>query len=400
VVQAIKRIPMNDIGRLLRTAARISRTRYPGFIFGLPLARGEIPVFTYHDVETQVFARDLEFLHGNGYRTLSLEEYLAARNGGRVPPRSVLLTFDDARKSFWTVAMPLLRTFDARAVLFVPTYWMQKWGHSSFPAAEQPQASSGSEMRNVPISDDLFMSWQEVRGAVESGLVDVQSHAHRHVVVATAPQLVDFAHPQALAHFDIYDWPMRDIDGTEELGRPAPGTPVYRSKPLLSATRRFIENGEITRACREHVARNGGDEFFAQPQWRQQLGDLHRRLAERGCGRFMDAEAFRALVASEFELSRELFRKHLGCAPTCIAYPWMLGSRFSLELARRHGLRTAFGVALDYRAERRRARLPIPVYGRLKCDWLQFLPGRQRSNVFAAVGRKLSGFAKIQHLAH
>ena len=37
---------MNDIGRLLRTAARISRTRYPGFIFGLPVARGEIPFFT------------------------------------------------------------------------------------------------------------------------------------------------------------------------------------------------------------------------------------------------------------------------------------------------------------------------------------------------------------------
>ena len=53
---------MNDLGRLLRTAARVSRTRYPGFIFGLPLARGEIPVFTYHDVETQEFARDLEFL--------------------------------------------------------------------------------------------------------------------------------------------------------------------------------------------------------------------------------------------------------------------------------------------------------------------------------------------------
>jgi peptidoglycan/xylan/chitin deacetylase (PgdA/CDA1 family) len=111
---------MNDLGRLLRTAARVSRTRYPGFIFGLPLARGEIPIFTYHDVETQVFARDLEFLHSNGYRTLSLEEYLAARNGGRRPARAVLLTFDDARKSFFTVALPLLRTFEAHAVLFAP----------------------------------------------------------------------------------------------------------------------------------------------------------------------------------------------------------------------------------------------------------------------------------------
>jgi hypothetical protein len=40
------------------------------------------------------------------------------------------------------------------------------------------------------------------------------------------------------------------------------------------------------------------------------------------------------------------------------------------------------------------------VFGRLKCDWLQFLPGEQRSNVLAAVRRKLSGIAKLQHLAH
>ncbi len=372
---------MKDLGRLLRTAARVSRTRYPGFIFGLPLLRGEIPVFTYHDVETQVFARDLEFLRSNGYRTLSLEEYLAARAGGRRPARAVLLTFDDARKSFWTVALPLLRTFEARAVLFAPAYWMEK----------RP---------GLAPADDLFMSWPELRACLESGLVDVQSHAHRHVVIATSPQLVDFAHPQALDRFDIYDWPMREFDGVEELGRPVPGTPIYRSMPLLSAKRRFVENAELTQACRDFVQRHGGDEFFKQPGWRQQLAAEHRRLSERLRGRFMDEQAFHALVASEFELSREQFRKHLGCPPTSIAYPGMLGSRLSLELARRHGLRNAFGVALDYRAERRRAHLPIPVFGRLKCDWLQFLPGRQRSSVLAAFRRKLSGFAKLQHLAH
>jgi peptidoglycan/xylan/chitin deacetylase (PgdA/CDA1 family) len=366
---------MNDLGRLLRTAARVSRTRYPGFIFGLPLSRGEIPIFTYHDVEPQVFARDLEFLQANGYRTLSLDEYLAARSGGRRPERAVLLTFDDARRSFGTVALPLLRTFNARAVLFAPAYWM-----------------------SAP--ENLFLSWPEVRACLESGLVDVQSHAHRHALVATSPQLVDFAHPQALARFDIYDWPMRDLDGVEELGRPALGTPIYRAMPLLSASRRYVENAELTHACREFVLRNGGEEFFRQPDWRQRLTDEHRRLSERLPGQFMAEQAFAALVASEFELSREHFRKHLACAPTSIAYPWMLGSRLSLELAKRHGLRTAFGVALDYRAERHSARLPIPVFGRLKCDWLQFLPGRQRSSVLTAVGRKLSGIAKLQHLAH
>jgi hypothetical protein len=366
---------MNDFGRLLRTAARVSRTRYPGFIFGLPVSRGEIPIFTYHDVEPEVFARDLEFLQANGYRTLSLDEYLAARSGGHRPERAVLLTFDDARKSFGTVALPLLRTFNARAALFAPAYWM-----------------------TAP--ENLFLSWPEVRACLESGLIDVQSHAHRHALVATSPQLVDFAHPQALARFDIYDWPMRDLDGVEELGRPALGTPIYRAMPLLSASRRYVENAELTHACREFVLRNGGEEFFRQSDWRRRLTDEHRRLRERLPGRFMAEQAFTALVTSEFEFSREHFRKHLACAPTSIAYPWMLGSRLSLELAKRHGIRTAFGVALDYRAERRSARLPIPVFGRLKCDWLQFLPGRQRSSVLTAVGRKLSGIAKLQHLAH
>jgi peptidoglycan/xylan/chitin deacetylase (PgdA/CDA1 family) len=329
-------------------------------------------------VEPQGFARDLEFLRANGYRTLSLDEYLAARNGGRRPPRAVLLTFDDARKSFSSVALPLLHTFESRAVLFAPTYWMER--------------RAGS--------DDLFMSWPELRACVESGLVDVQSHAHRHALVATSQRLVDFADPAGLERFDIYDWPMRDRNGVEELGRPAPGTPIYRSIPLLSAPRRFVENSELTQACRDFVHLHGRQEFFRRPDWRQRLTDEHRRLGERMPGRFMSDQAFRALIASEFELSREQFRQHLGAAPTSIAYPWMLGSQLSLELAKRHGLRTAFGVALDYRAERRRMRLPIPVFGRLKSDWLQFLPGQQRSNVLRAVGRKLSGIAKLQHLAH
>jgi hypothetical protein len=193
---------------------------------------------------------------------------------------------------------------------------------------------------------------------------------------------------------------MRSIDGSDELGKPAPGTPVYRAAPLLSASRRYLENGELTQLCREHVARNGGTEFFASPTWRAELSSLHAERSRALAGRFMDDAAFEQLVASEFEVNRDEFRRHLGYAPLSIAYPWMLGSRRSLQLARRSGLRCAFGVAMDYRAERRSTRLPLPVFGRLKCDWLQFLPGERRLSVFDAVSRKVSGFTKIQHLAH
>ncbi|HEY0683048.1 MAG TPA: polysaccharide deacetylase family protein [Steroidobacter sp.] len=370
---------MSGFGRFVRTLARISRTRYPRFIFGLPLARREIPVFIYHDVETPALARDLEFLRRNNYRTLRLDEYLAAREGGDWPGRSVLLTFDDARKSFREVALPLLRQFDAHAVLFAPSYWMQ-------PARRA--------------ADDLFMSWEQLRVCLDSGLVDVQSHAHRHALVATSSQVIDFANPSVLARFDIYDWPMRFVDNADELGKPALGTPVYRAAPLLSAQRRYLENGDVTLACRDFVTSQGGPDFFAQPDWRARLARCFDEQARLAPGRFMDAPAFEKLIASEFELCREEFKRHLGYEPHCIAYPWSLGSALSMQLARHHGFRAAFGVAMDYRSERRRARLPLPVYGRLKSDWLQFLPGEQRASIVSAVRRKVAGFDTVQHLAH
>jgi peptidoglycan/xylan/chitin deacetylase (PgdA/CDA1 family) len=369
---------MNQLGRFWRTVQRVSRTHYPRFVFGLPQG-AEIPVFTYHDVESESFAVDLEFLRTNGYRTLGLDEYLDVRMGKqKAAPRSVLLTFDDARKSFGTVALPLLRSFNARAVLFAPSYWMS-------PCAD---------------SDDLFMNWAELRDCLTCGLVDIESHAHRHALVAIAPQIVDFAHPDALQHFDIYDWPMRQMGEREELGRPALGTPIYRAAPLLSATRRYIEDEQATVACRDLVACSGNATFFRRPDWRRILLDtcrVHQGAASRG--RWMPDAALRDLVRCELEQSRAEFKTHLGFAPRTIAYPWMLGSPASLELARDVGFTAAFGVALDFNAERR-TDAALPVFARYKCDWLRFLPGTQRSSVLRSIRQKIAGFVDSQHLAH
>jgi peptidoglycan/xylan/chitin deacetylase (PgdA/CDA1 family) len=371
---------MSPAGRMVRSVGRVFRTRYFGFVFGLPLGRDEIPVFTYHDVERAEFSSDLDFLQRNGYQTLGLDEFLSASSGKTRPGRSVLLTFDDARKSFWQVALPLLRERGARAVLFAPTLWM------SDPASR-------------PAGTDLFMSWAQLRSCVDSGLVEVQSHAHRHALVFTDESLADFANPEALLRYDIYDWPMRGTDGSEQLGPPPMGTPIYRATPLLSAELRYLESEELTRACQQLVESDGGRDFFTQPGWRRHLRRFHRERATRLRGSFMPQAELRRLMQSEFERSREEFTANLGYAPKYLAYPWMLGSRASLELARGSGIEAAFGVALDYRAERDRS-LPIPVYGRLKCDWIRLLPGSGRANVLTLVGRKASGFAHMQNLAH
>ena len=353
------------------------RTHYPGFLLGLPLPRGALPVFVYHDIDPVHFAGDLEFLRRNGYRTLSLAEFAAteARKSGR-SERGVLLTFDDARRNFYDAALPVLKEFNAHATLFAPTHWM-----SAPPGPADPER---------------FMSWEQLRASAASGLVDVQSHAHRHALVFTSGRALDFANPRTLAQYDIYDWPMRSTPRGEELGRPPLGTPIYAATPLLSATRRYIEDPEVARACVECVGRSGGERFFERRDWLATLRGLH--AAREAQGRWADEKALRELLASELEHSRELFLRHLGYSPQYLAYPWMMGSPWSLELARRLGFQGVFGVALDFK--RARAQLPVRAYGRLKADWLRLLPGSGRSSFLSIAAGKVAGISSTQHLAH
>jgi peptidoglycan/xylan/chitin deacetylase (PgdA/CDA1 family) len=362
--------------RIGRSVLGALRTHYPGFVLGLPLPHGALPIFLYHEVDAAEFAADLEFLRRNRYRTLSLGEFAAASERKSGSGRAVLLTFDDARLNFHDTALPVLREFNARATLFAPTYWMS--------------AATGAADR------ERFMNWEQLRQALESGLVDVQSHAHRHALIYTSARVLEFANPRTLAHYDIYDWPMRNGVAGEELGRPAPGTPIYTATPLLSARQRFIEDPAVTAACVDTVARFGGTAFFARPDWLRHLRRVH--TAAGPPGRRAEPADLEALVADELEQSRELFLRHLGYSPQYLAYPWMMGSPRSLELAQRFGLQGVFGVGVDF--GRARGRLPVRAFGRIKADWLRLLPGEGRSSFLSIAGGKVAGISRTQHLAH
>ena len=207
---------------------------------------------------------------------------------------------------------------------------------------------------------------------------------------------------EALARFDIYDWPMRDLDGVEELGRPAPGTPIYRSMPLLSA------HAALRRERRAHAGLS-----------RVRAAQRRRRSSSRsptgGSGSLTSIAASAsacadgswtsrrssALVASEFELSREQFRKHLACPPTqhrvsvdARLAPFA-GARQAVTACAPHSAsRSTIAPSGAARACRSRYSAVSSATGCNSCR------ARQRSNVLAAVGRKLSGIAKLQHLAH
>src|SRR5260221_12676986 len=93
-----------------------------------------IPVLMYHGIncvigsahpylETNtspaVFARHMQHLHKSGYKTIDLNTAVRMINSGICPQRSVVITFDDGFRDFYTHAMPILQDHQFSATMFV-----------------------------------------------------------------------------------------------------------------------------------------------------------------------------------------------------------------------------------------------------------------------------------------
>jgi endo-1,4-beta-xylanase len=96
----------------------------------------DIPVLLYHRVienptnqwtDTSVvkFEQTMKYLHDNGYNTLSAEQYVSIMEGKESAPENpILLTFDDGTPEFITNALPVLKQYKMKAVLFIVTDWI------------------------------------------------------------------------------------------------------------------------------------------------------------------------------------------------------------------------------------------------------------------------------------
>lgn len=102
------------------------------------LRRIRVPILMYHyvgplpaeadavrrdlTVEPPMFAAHLQYLEDAGYQTISLYDlYDALTTGKPLPPRPVILTFDDGYLDHYTVAFPLLQKHGFTATFFIIT---------------------------------------------------------------------------------------------------------------------------------------------------------------------------------------------------------------------------------------------------------------------------------------
>src|SRR6202012_3616560 len=119
-------------------------------------------IVTYHDIAVKgtqytvtpaAFAAQMRVLHDSGWHTLPAAQFAAWLHGAPLPPRSLLLTFDDGARGVYRYADPVLRHYGLHGIAFLITGWV---------GTDQP----------------YYMTWPKLHKLQADGHWDLEAHTH------------------------------------------------------------------------------------------------------------------------------------------------------------------------------------------------------------------------------
>ena len=114
-------------------------------------------------VTPEQFREQMTYLVEHGYTTVTLDDVLFALNQGRaLPPKPVVLSFDDGYAEMYTNVFPVLQELGLVGTFFVVTGWIDD---------ENPD----------------FLSWTQAREMAEAGM-RIESHSKSHPDLSDKPR--------------------------------------------------------------------------------------------------------------------------------------------------------------------------------------------------------------------
>jgi biofilm PGA synthesis lipoprotein PgaB len=157
------------------------------------IASQPFEVLSYHDVKDSVdgdleredttistknMSRHFAWLQAHGYHPISIDELLDAQSGKKpLPPKPMLLTFDDGYESLYSRVYPLLKLYQFPAVSALVGSWLQ------VENGEMVQYG----LEKVP--REHFLTTQQIKEMADSGLVEFASHTYDlHQGILANPQ--------------------------------------------------------------------------------------------------------------------------------------------------------------------------------------------------------------------
>ena len=199
-------------------------------------AKRNIPILMYHSISSPAstgfractvspaaFDEHLSYLKQHRYESVTITQFAQAARQGRdeLPPRPVILTFDDGYADFFTHALPALQRHGFTATLYVTT---------SFVGGSSRWLKYSSE-RNRPM-----LTWEQLAEISANG-IECGAHTHTHPALDMLPP--------ALAREEI----ARSKDLLEQhLGRQVPAF-AYPYGYYSATVRQIVQELGFASAC-------------------------------------------------------------------------------------------------------------------------------------------------------
>jgi len=383
-----------NLHEVSNTAIELVRFRYPTFVYGREIQRGEIPVFCFHGAEPDSFEKYAQFLTENRYTTLSVSEFYDIVTRRLEPPeRPVLLTFDDGWGSVWGCAFPVLRDYGLKATVFLVSSLVRS---STEYRANLDDVKRGTaslvDIAQRDHSEYPFLTTQEIQSMAQSGVIDFESHTHVHSMLPVSDRIVDFYRPYVQTRFHPWLIPLVNNGGLDlPLEQIRFGTPIYESAPVSAGRPRYFEDSGLRDACVRRVESEGGSRFFEQTGWKNELLRVVRDWKRAGGvpGRFETSDETRESLRSGFQLSKQTIETVLPHRKiTHLCYPWGVGSQLAVKVSQEVGFQTNFWIDAEHKRIPRIGTDPYKV-GRLTSDFFFTLPGSKRKSLLDVVRHKL-----------
>ena len=134
-----------------------------------------VPILMYHflaeddnnpnpwQIRVEQFESDLIALKNEGFEAVFIQDLINfVYNGAPLPERPIVVSFDDGASDFYTLAFPLLKEHNTKAVMAIIGSTTDKF-------------SEDTEQNRYFKSN---MNWEQIRELKDSGLVEIQSHSY------------------------------------------------------------------------------------------------------------------------------------------------------------------------------------------------------------------------------
>lgn len=300
-------------------------------------------------VSPALFEEHCKGMADEGWRGISLAEAESFLHDGKpLPKKSVLITFDDGFLDNYVYALPILRKYGHKGVIFATTakleaakglrpslqdVWDGTMSREELPRVDAPFTPHplGFDERH-----DLFLNWDEARAAEASGVMAVAAHSLWHSNIFTSPDFQGFFIPR------------RRERTFDRVASHVPwGLPRFTVGPSLQA-RAFLPSTELVEGICEIVPQNKAEAFafFSLPDNAQRVANFVSSLGKEGLGRYETDEEQYERLHQDFSQCKAMLEQELGHSVTAFCWPWGAFSKKAFSLGQELGFQTFFTTAM------------------------------------------------------